>query len=93
MSRSTEAYRTLRLCSGGGGYEALPVARRHLDLAPVRRRLEAQGRHVVDARVMLIVSGTPEVTISSAGRVLIKTSDPTIAERTFESLRPLLDRA
>jgi hypothetical protein len=83
-------YRRLRLCSNNGGYEAVPDPPRPLDLARAKRALEAAGIHVVDARVMLIASLEPEVTISRAGRLLFKTRDAQLAERSFERLRTLL---
>jgi hypothetical protein len=83
-------YRTIRLCSGGGGFEALPEPAHRLDLPALRQALEARGRSVVDARVMLLVLGDPEVTISAGGRVLIKTKDAVAAQRTFEELQSFL---
>jgi len=83
-------YRRLRLCSNNGGYEAIPEPPKPLDLAVVRAALEQDGVPVVDARVMLIASLDPEVTISRAGRLLFKTQDPHAAERAFEHLRSLL---
>jgi len=84
-------YRTLRLCTGGGGFEAVPDPPRRLDLAHIRTSLEREGVSVVDARVMLIAALGSETTISRAGRVLIKTDDPKQADRVFQKLRPLLD--
>ena len=52
--------------------------------------MEKEGVPVVDARVMLIVSLDPEVTISRAGRLLFKTPDARAAERAFERLRVLV---
>jgi hypothetical protein len=83
-------YRTLKLCSGSGGYEALPDPPRPLDLARARRALEAAGVAVVDARVMLIAAMDPDVTLSRNGRLLFKTRDAAAAERAFERLRSLL---
>jgi len=83
-------YRRLRLCSNNGGYEAIPEPPSPLDLAVVRAALERDGVPVIDARVMLIASLDPEVTISRAGRLLFKTQDPHAAERAFEHLRVLL---
>jgi hypothetical protein len=45
---------------------------------------------VLDARVMLIASIGPEVTISRAGRLLFKTPDAAEAERAFARLRTIL---
>jgi len=83
-------YRTLRICSNNGAYEALPEPPRPLDLKAVRVVLEREGIAVVDARVMLIAALDPEVTISRNGRLLFKTRDLAAAERAFERLRLLL---
>ena len=83
-------YRKLRLCSDGGGYEAIPEPPRPLDLIRVRHALEREGIAVVDARVMLIVGLTPEVTVSRSGRLLFKTRDPEAAERSLARLRTIL---
>jgi hypothetical protein len=83
-------YRTLRLCSSGGGFEAVPDPPRKLDLARVRKALEDDGVAVIDARVMLIAAFDSETTISRTGRVLIKTANPAEADRVFQRLRPLL---
>jgi hypothetical protein len=84
-------YRTLRVCSNSGAFEAIPDPPRPLDLVEVRHRLEADGIAVVDARVMLIVGLDPEVTISRNGRLLFKTRDAAAAERAFERLRSVLE--
>ena len=73
-------YRSLRLCSSGGGFEAVPEQRLALDLAGIRARLERHGVGVTDARVMLIVALTPELTVSRSGRLLVKTNDPSAAQ-------------
>ena len=79
-------YRALRLCSQGGGFEAIPDPPRTLDLWRIRASLEAAGIPILDARVMLIASLPPEVTISRSGRLLFKTSDEEDARRAFERL-------
>jgi hypothetical protein len=83
-------YRTLKLCSHGGGYEALPDRPTRLDLPRAREILEAAGLPVIDARVMLIATLPPEVTVSQAGRVLIKTREEPEAAAAFERLAGLL---
>jgi hypothetical protein len=83
-------YRRLRVCTSGGGFEAVPNPPVRLNLANARRLLEAEGVAVVDARVMLIAGTDPETTISANGRMLFKTRDPRAAERMFEHLRLLL---
>jgi len=83
-------YRRLQLCSNHGGYEAIPEPPGSLDLRAVREVLEREGIPVIDARVMLIASLEPEVTISRAGRLLFKTHDARAAERAFDRLRELL---
>jgi hypothetical protein len=83
-------YRTLRVCSNRGGYEAIPEPPYPLDLAETRRRLEREGIAVVDARVMLIAALDAEVTISRSGRLLFKTQDAGRAESSFRRLAALL---
>lgn len=84
-------YYSLRLCAGGGAYEAVPAPRLSLDLSRMRSALEASQIPVVDARVMLIAQLGREVTLSRDGRVLIKTRDTQEAAAIFERLRGLLD--
>jgi len=86
-------YRKLRLCSNSGAYEAIPDPPKSLDLVRVRHALEREGIAVVDARVMLIVGLTPEVTVSRSGRLIIKTRDPIAAERSFSRVRSILEGA
>jgi len=83
-------YRRLRLCSNHGGCEANSDPPDALDLRSVRTVLEEAAMPVLDARVMLIATLESEVTISRAGRLLFKTQDARVAERTFERLRSLL---
>ena len=83
-------YRELRLCSNKGAFEALPSHPLVLDLSSVREALERRGREVTDARVMLIVPGTPELTIARDGRVLVKSRDAAAARAAFEGIRDLL---
>jgi hypothetical protein len=80
-------YRRLRICSAGGGFEAVPDRDLRLDLRRVASALEAHGVGVIDARVMLIAGMQPEVTIARSGRLLFKTADAPTAERAFQQLR------
>jgi len=84
-------YYSLRLCAGGGAFEAVPAPRLSLDLHRVKGTLESHDIPVVDARVMLIVQLEREVTLSRDGRVLIKTKDNAEAAAIFERLRSLLE--
>lgn len=79
-------YSTARLCSSGGAYEAVPRPRLQLDLRKIKTELEAAGIPVVDARVMLLLSLGPEVTVSRDGRILIKTRDAAEADRVLGEL-------
>jgi hypothetical protein len=83
------SYSTLRLCTGGGGFEAIPNPRLHLDLKAIRARLESAAVPVVDARILLIVRMEQELTLSRDGRVLIKSRDPDEANRIFARFREL----
>jgi len=82
-------YRALRLCSHGGGFEAIPESPHPLDLGAIRSALESAGVPVIDARVMLIASMDPEVTISRSGRLLFKTDDARVAGTAFRRLAAL----
>ncbi|MFZ0830741.1 MAG: hypothetical protein WCB18_03735 [Thermoplasmata archaeon] len=84
-------YYSLRLCAGGGAFEAVPAPRLSLDLRRMKGTLEAHDIPVVDARVMLIAQLGREVTLSRDGRVLIKTKDTSEAAAIFERLRRFLD--
>jgi len=84
-------YRRLRLCSNRGGYEAIAEPAHPIDLERAKARLAAERIPVVDARVMLIVRLDAEVTVSRGGRLLFKTQDPQLAERTFQRLRSVLE--
>ena len=92
MSEPLE-YRAVRLCSGKGSYEVLPLHPVRLQLEKLRDGLAGSGRAVVDVRVMLIVQGKPETTILEDGRVLIKTRKEEEARAEFERLLPLLRTA
>ncbi|MFI5413215.1 MAG: hypothetical protein ACHQ0I_01305 [Candidatus Lutacidiplasmatales archaeon] len=83
-------YRRVRRCYNNGGLESIPEPPNPHHHRAVKRTLETDGISVVDARVMLIASLDPEVTISRAGRLLFKTQDADAAERAFERLRGLL---
>lgn len=86
-------YRALRLCSHGGGFEALPDPPRPLDLVGIRSALESAGVPVVDARVLLIAGLSPEVTISRSGRLLFKTADEAAAKRALDRLLSIAEFA
>ena len=84
------SYRTLRLCSGKAAFEAIPEPKLRLDLPAAQQRLVSAGRTVVDARVLLIVPGAPEITLLRDGRIVFKTTDEREAQQTFQWLRSLL---
>ncbi len=84
-------YRSLKLCSNGGAFEAIPEPKLRLDLAKVRAAAESSGRAVIDARVMLILPGEPEVTITRDGKIVVKTHDAGVADRAFRELVRLFD--
>jgi len=84
-------YRKLTLCSDRGGYEAIPERSYRLDLEKARAKLEATGLAVVDARVLLVVTLPPEVTIALNGRLLFKTPDLKLADSAFLRLKEILE--
>ncbi|MCI4323183.1 MAG: hypothetical protein L3K03_04070 [Thermoplasmata archaeon] len=79
-------YSTVRLCSSRGAFEAIPQPRLTLDLGAVRQQLEGQSIPVQDARVMLIVQLSREVTVARDGRIMIKTRDPEEAAQVLADL-------
>ncbi len=91
MGAAVDRYRTLRLCANGGGYEAVPNREDRVDLPRLRDALAGSGVEVVDARVMLIARLEAETTISQRGRILIKTPDAALAQRTLARLLGVLD--
>lgn|GEM_PF-449074 len=80
-------YRTLRLCSGRGAFEAVPEPKLELDLAAIAARLRERGVPVTDARVLLLATFECESTIAKDGRILFKTDDPLVAARALVALR------
>ncbi|HKS59972.1 MAG TPA: hypothetical protein VJS68_04265 [Thermoplasmata archaeon] len=85
-------YETLRICSGGGGFEAVPRPRVATDLLRLRQLLEENAVSVIDARVMLIFRWREEVTVARDGRVLIKSPDQQEASSIWSEIEPLLNR-
>ena len=86
MNSAPLRYQEIRLCSNGGGYEAIPEGTVTFDLAAIRARVAATGTDVVDARVMLIVRYRPELTVGRSGRVLVKSDDPIEAREALDWL-------
>jgi hypothetical protein len=85
-----ELYREIRLCSGKGSYEAIPRRKLELDLLKLKALLERSGLSVLDARVMLLVSGVPEMTVLRDARLLVKSRDRAQAEQAVGRLVPLV---
>lgn len=84
-------YKEIRLCSGKGSYEAIPIRKLKLDLEALKAEFESDGKEVLDARVMLIVSGNPEVTVMRDGRLLIKSRDESVALATVDTLKTMVE--
>lgn len=83
-------YDTLRLCAGGGAFEAVPRPRQPVDLGRLRAHFERTGVAVTDARVMLIVKLRCDLTVARDGRVLIKTRDANEARLLWAEVQPVL---
>lgn len=88
----------LRPCATSAGFLATRDPPWRMDMAGLKRRLEAGGYAiVVDARVVLIVrqpagaaGGPVESSVYDNGKVLLKTTDKPAAEAAFADLEPHL---
>ncbi|MEM0129155.1 MAG: hypothetical protein QXG65_03205 [Thermoplasmata archaeon] len=87
---SLPRYRAVRLCASGGGFEAIPEVPTTLPLSQIAERLRDAGIPVIDARVMLIVTLPPELTLSRDGRILVKTRQEDRAQEAIDRLARLL---
>jgi predicted house-cleaning NTP pyrophosphatase (Maf/HAM1 superfamily) len=85
-------YRKAQLCSGQAAYEAFPDPAMKLDLGALRVALEKAGKEVLDARVILVVMGDPEVTVKRDGSLLIKTKDEEKANRCIQELVNIMEK-
>lgn len=92
MTDGTGLYRETRLCSGKGSFEALPDRRLTVDLRRLKALLEGAGASVLDARVMLIVSWEPEVTVLRDARLLVKSRDGAQAREAVCRMEALVRR-
>lgn len=81
----------LRPCATSAGFLATPEKPRSVDMARLKSALVADGyKVVVDARIILIVRKGIESSIYDNGKVLIKTTEKTAAEKAYADLEPHL---
>jgi hypothetical protein len=66
---------TVQPCKGSSGTEVLPEGKLDLSMGASARRLREAGMEVTNARVLLIVRGSPQVTLYPSGRMLVHTDD------------------
>jgi len=62
-------------CKGSSGTEVLPEGKFDLSIGDSAKRLREAGMDVTNARVLLIVRGSPQVTLYPSGRMLVHTDD------------------
>jgi len=66
---------TVQPCKGSSGTEVLPEGKFDLSIGDSAKRLREAGMDVTNARVLLIVRGSPQVTLYPSGRMLVHTDD------------------
>ncbi len=69
----------VRPCKGSSGTEVLPEGKLDLSMGPSAKLLEKAGMDVTDAGVLVIVRGSPQVTLYPSGRMLVHTDDLDLA--------------
>jgi len=62
-------------CKGSSGTEVLPEGKFDISIGDSAKRLREAGMDVTNARVLLIVRGSPQVTLYPSGRMLVHTDD------------------
>ena len=65
----------VRPCKGSSGTEVLPEGKMDLGMDASAKRLRQAGMDVTNAKVLLIVRGSPQVTLYPSGRMLVHTDD------------------
>ena len=65
----------IKPCKGSSGTEVLPEGKFELPLGASAKRLRKAGFDVTNARVLLIVRSSPQVTLYPSGRMLVHTDD------------------
>lgn len=82
----------LRPCKTSAAYEAIPERELRLDLAALEARLASHGWHTLASAGLLLVlrKGVDDATLFQSGKVLIKTTDRSVAERVWGELEPLV---
>jgi hypothetical protein len=83
---------TVQPCKGSSGTEVLPEGKLDLSIDASATRLEKAGIDVTNAQVLLIVRGSPQVTLYPSGRMLVHTDDLDRAKvRALEVLTLVVD--
>jgi hypothetical protein len=65
----------VRPCKGSSGTEVLPEGNLDLGMDASAKCLRQAGLDVTNAKVLLIVRGSPQVTLYPSGRMLVHTDD------------------
>lgn len=80
----------LRPCATSAGFTATPEPPVKVDMAALKKRLQAGGYTiVVDAKIILIVRHAGvESSLYDNGKVLLKTTDKQAAQKAYDDLLP-----
>ncbi len=81
----------VRPCKGSSGTEVLPEGKMDLGMDSSAKLLRQAGMDVTNAKVLLIVRGSPQVTLYPSGRMLVHTDDLDRARERAVHVLKLLD--
>ncbi|MCK5254251.1 MAG: hypothetical protein KAQ96_14935 [Thermoplasmata archaeon] len=81
----------MRPCKGSSGTEVLPEGKMDLGMDSSAKLLRQAGMDVTNAKVLLIVRGSPQVTLYPSGRMLVHTDDLDRARERAVHVLKLLD--
>lgn len=83
-------YYLLKPCRTATAFISTPKKPQRVDLTVAAERLRTRGWQVTDLKVMLLLEGTPELTLYESGKILAKTDDERIArdriDRVYETV-------
>jgi len=83
--------RIVKPCVSSPGFTCSPGRDARIDLLRAKAALAKHGYQVLDAEVLLIATKDEEVTIYPTGKLLIKTSEASSAERVADEVYAIFE--